>query len=159
MENYKGLLQQTCQNQMRRLPIYDTQRHGTDNEPSWMVEIGFGDRTYKTKEAIAGKKRAAEQLAAKQFLDIIASEQETFLETDDIEEESDELSTSLMPSPQLLDYEKIDVPIELLTYSHTLKGGDSHPFKDRNCAINKDRTPKCLLRPLLRGWMPPPCRC
>ena len=68
--------------------------------------------------------------------------------------ERERLKAAFLGLPSSLCYYKI---LDL-TYSHTLKGGDSHPFPNRksNCAINKVSIPKSDLQLLLQGWTPHP---
>ena len=119
VENYKGLLQQYCQQRALGDLIYETDQQGTSNAPSWIVTVKYGETTYTTPVPIRGSKRWAEKMAAKQVLEQIESHQEAFLagrsksqshradsvETAEMQEQSTEVSS---PDP-------LYVPTELVT--------------------------------------------
>ena len=110
VENYKGLLQQYCQQRALGDLIYETNQRGTPNEPSWIVTVKYGETSYTTPAPIPGSKRLAEKMAAKQLLELIESHQEAFLAGDfvdatEVHEQSKEVSS---PDP-------LYVPTELVT--------------------------------------------
>ena len=110
VENFKGILQQYCQQHALGDLIYETDQQGTPNEPSWTVTVKYGETTYTTPTPIRGSKRWAEKMAAKQVLEQIESHQEAFLAGDSngttqVQKESTEVSS---PEP-------LHVPTELIT--------------------------------------------
>lgn len=110
VENFKGILQQYCQQRALGDLTYETDQQGTPNEPSWIVTVKYGVATYTTPTPIRGSKRWAEKMAAKQVLEQIESHQEAFLAgnsngTTEVQAKSTELSP---PEP-------LHVPTELVT--------------------------------------------
>ena len=110
VENFKGILQQYCQQRALGNLIYESDQQGTPNEPSWTVTVKYGETSYTTPTPIRGSKRWAEKMAAKQVLEQIESHQEAFLAGDstgttDMQRESAEVSS---PKP-------LYVPTELVT--------------------------------------------
>lgn len=110
VENFKGILQQYCQQRALGGLTYETDQQGTPNEPSWIVTVKYGETTYTTPTPIRGSKRWAEKIAAKQILEQIESHQEAFLAggsngTTEVRTESTEVSS---PEP-------LHVPTELVT--------------------------------------------
>ena len=79
VDNFKGILQQYCQQRALGNLIYETDQQGTPNEPSWIVTVKYGETAYTTPTPIRGSKRWAEKMAAKQVLEQIESHQEAFL--------------------------------------------------------------------------------
>ena len=78
-ENYKGLLQEYCHVRNLGDPSYEVTQFGSPNEPRWGVEVRYGQTRHSTPEPLRGSKRFAEQIAAKQVLEILESRQEAFL--------------------------------------------------------------------------------
>ena len=76
VENYKGILQEYCHVRNLGDPLYEVTRYGSPNEPSWYVTIKYGQSSHTTSEPLPGSKRLAEQMAAKQVLEILESRQE-----------------------------------------------------------------------------------
>ena len=110
VENYKGILQQYCQKRALGDLIYETDRQGTSDEPSWIVTVKYGETSYTTPAPIYGSKRLAEKIAAKQVLEQIESHQEAFLVSDSVDtSETDEQST------EVSSIELLYVPTELVT--------------------------------------------
>ena len=110
VENFKGILQQYCQQRALGDLTYETDQQGTPNEPSWIVTVKYGVTTYTTPTPIRGSKRWAEKMAAKQVLEQIESHQEAFLagnsnDTTEVQAKSMDLSS---PEP-------LHVPTELVT--------------------------------------------
>ena len=110
VENFKGILQQYCQQRALGGLTYETDQHGTPNEPSWIVTVKYGETTYTTPTPIPGSKRWAEKMAAKQVLERIESHQEAFLAGNSVgktemQRESTEVASS----------EPLHVPTELVT--------------------------------------------
>ena len=110
VENFKGILQQYCQQRALGNLIYDTDQRGTPNEPSWIVTVKYGEATYTTPTPIRGSKRWAEKMAAKQVLEQIESHQEAFLAGDSIGTTDMRAQSTEMSSPKSL-----YVPTELVT--------------------------------------------
>ena len=71
-DNYKGNLQQYCQQKGLEPPDYQTNQVGSPNDPSWIVTVKWGNQQHSTPEPIAGSKKTAEQVAAQQALAEIA---------------------------------------------------------------------------------------
>ena len=71
-DNYKGNLQQYCQQKGLEPPDYQTNQVGSPNDPSWIVTVKWGNQEHTTPEPIAGSKKTAEQVAAQQALAEIA---------------------------------------------------------------------------------------
>ena len=67
-QNYKGLLQQRCQLRGIDPPTYGVTQCGSSHQPSWLVTVEYGDESYKTPAPIAGSRKMAEQIAAKQII-------------------------------------------------------------------------------------------
>ena len=67
-ENYKGQLQTVCAQRELASPTYHTTRDGRPHSPAWHVTVSYGDQTYVTETPIAGTKKHAEHVAAKQVL-------------------------------------------------------------------------------------------
>ncbi len=110
VENYKGLLQQYCQQRALGDLIYETDQQGTSNEPSWTVTVKYGETTYTTPAPIRGSKRWAEKMAAKQVLEQIESHQEAFLAGNSVDAaETHEQAKEVSPP------EPLYVPTELVT--------------------------------------------
>ena len=138
-ENFKGILQQYCQQRALGNLIYETDQQGTPNEPSWIVTVKYGETTYTTPTPIPGSKRWAEKMAAKQVLEQIESHQEAFLAGDSIGRTDMRGQSTEVSSPQSL-----YVPTELVTTAlgianHRLNGQqrgtryrDSAPSKQGN---------------------------
>ena len=112
VENYKGILQQYCQQRSLGDLTYETDQQGTPNEPSWIVTVKYGETTYTTPTPIRGSKRWAEKIAAKQILEQIESHQEAFLagssESRSQQDYSAETTEVSSPDP-------LYVPTELVT--------------------------------------------
>ena len=75
-QNYKGLLQQRCQLRGIDPPTYGVTQCGSSHQPSWLVTVEYGDESYKTPAPIAGSRKMAEQIAAKQALSSLSDKQE-----------------------------------------------------------------------------------
>lgn len=139
VENFKGILQQYCQQRALGNLIYETDQQGTPNEPSWIVTVKYGETTYTTPTPIPGSKRWAEKMAAKQVLEQIESHQEAFLAGDSIGTTDIQRELTEVSSP-----EPLYVPTELVTTAlgianHRLSGQqrgtryrDSAPAKQGN---------------------------
>ena len=108
-ENYKGRLQEYCHLRNLGDPTYEVTQHGSPNEPSWSVEIQYGQARHITPEALRGSKRFAEQMAAKQALDAIELRQEAFLAGSTLQDEAFEPEES-EPQPASAPIEKADLP-------------------------------------------------
>ena len=72
--NYKGDLQHYCQKQDLMIPTYDAVQKGVPNAPTWIVTVKWGDSEYTTPEPIQDSKKFAEQIAAKQVLELLKAE-------------------------------------------------------------------------------------
>ena len=110
VENYKGLLQQYCQQRALGDLIYETDQQGTSNEPSWTVTVKYGETTYTTPAPIRGSKRWAEKMAAKQVLEQIESHQEAFLAGNSVDAAETHKQAKEVSPP-----EPLYVPTELVT--------------------------------------------
>jgi len=75
-ENYKGELQQYCQQQGLSPPDYQTNQVGPPNDPSWIVTVKWGNQEHTTPEPIGGSKKNAEHVAAQQVLAVIKEREE-----------------------------------------------------------------------------------
>ena len=75
-ENYKGELQQYCQQKGLQPPEYQTNQVGPPNDPSWIVTVKWGTQEHTTPEPIAGSKKNAEHVAAQQVLAVIKEREE-----------------------------------------------------------------------------------
>lgn len=110
IENYKGILQQYCQKRALGNLTYETEQHGTSNEPSWIVTVKYGETTYTTPTSIRGPKRLAETIAAKQILERIESHQEAFLVGQPVDITETTENPTEVSSPETL-----YIPTELVT--------------------------------------------
>lgn len=115
--NYKGMLQQHCQNRNLERPVYETIQRGPANAPSWMVIVKYGGVTYTTPSPIPGGKRFAEQMAARQILESIASRQEAFLAGEPLDKIIDKAGPvySGMKTARTALAEPLHVPVEAIT--------------------------------------------
>ena len=110
IENYKGILQQYCQKRALGNLTYETDQHGTANEPSWIVTVKYGASTYTTPTPIRGSKRSAEKIAAKQILEQIESHQEAFLIGAPVD-----MTETTEPPTEVSATEPLSIPTELVT--------------------------------------------
>jgi len=69
-ENYKGLLQERCQQQRWKLPTYDSSRSGPPHQPEFTVvaEMTIDGATYTSDPSVGFNVTQAEQLAAANLL-------------------------------------------------------------------------------------------
>lgn len=123
-ENYKGLLQEYCHVRNLGDPSYEVTQFGSPNEPSWGVEVRYGRARHSTPEPLHGSKRLAEQIAAKQVLDILELRQEAFLagkpledNAPDTTESESEAHSDIIEKAELL---PIDAPVELVATALTV---------------------------------------
>ena len=124
VENYKGLLQEYCHVRNLGDPSYEVTQFGNPNEPSWGVEVRYGQTRHSTPEPLRGSKRFAEQIAAKQVLEILELRQEAFLAGKSL---GNEFSDALEFTPELrsnpgeeADPPPIDAPVEVVTTALTV---------------------------------------
>ena len=145
-ENYKGLLQEYCHERNLGDPAYEVTQFGSPNEPSWCVEVKYGDARHTTTEPLRGSKRFAEQIAAKQALEMIESRQEAFLSGKSLENnpsDAAELEFEAAFTPvEKADLPPIDAPVELVAAaldvaSHRLAGASRRGAKYRETSDSK----------------------
>ena len=119
VEDYKGILQQYCQKRALGNLTYETDQHGTPNEPSWIVTVKYGEMIYTTPAPIRGSKRWAEKMAARQVLEQIESHQEAFLaagsESQSRPEDSVETPRMQVEGTEVSSPGVLSVPTELVT--------------------------------------------
>lgn len=124
IENYKGLLQEYCHVRNLGDPSYEVTQFGSPNEPRWGVEVRYGQARHSTPEPLCGSKRFAEQIAAKQVLEILKSRQEAFLAGESIEKNSSDAAEftpeSHSNSIEGVDLPPIDAPVELVATALTV---------------------------------------
>ena len=146
VENYKGLLQEYCHERNLGDPAYEVTQFGSPNEPSWCVEVKYGDARHTTTEPLRGSKRFAEQIAAKQALEMIESRQEAFLSGKSLENnpsDAAELEFEAAFTPvEKADLSPIDAPVELVAAaldvaSHRLAGASRRGAKYRETSDSK----------------------
>ena len=117
-ENYKGLLQEYCHVRNLGDPSYEVTQFGSPNEPRWGVEVRYGGARHSTPEPLRGSKRFAEQIAAKQVLEILESRQKAFLAGESMEKNlsgAAEFTSELDSNPvEVADLPPIDAPVELI---------------------------------------------
>ena len=128
-DNYKGNLQQYCQQKGLESPDYQTTNQvGLPNDPSWIVTVKWGNQEHTTPEPIAGSKKTAEQVAAQQALAEIAerdneceAKQEAYLTPNRetvLADALDGVGVETEATPQDSEMptgEPITVPVELVT--------------------------------------------
>ena len=123
IENYKGLLQEYCHVRNLGDPSYEVTQFGSPNKPSWGVEVRYGGARHSTPEPLRGSKRLAEQIAAKQVLDILKARQEAFLAGESIEKNPSDAAefTSELHSNSIEEADlPIDAPVELVATALTV---------------------------------------
>ena len=124
VENYKGLLQEYCHVRNLGDPSYEVTQFGSPNEPSWGVEVRYGRARHSTPEPLRGSKRLAEQIAAKQVLEILEWRQEAFLTGKPLENstlDASESTSEIHPNPrEVADLPSIDAPVELVATALTV---------------------------------------
>ena len=123
-ENYKGLLQEYCHVRNLGDPSYEVTQFGSPNEPSWGVEVRYGGARHSTPEPLRGSKRLAEQIAARQVLEILESRQEAFLAGDSLED-NESATAAFTHEAQSNSIEEaalppIDAPVELVATALTV---------------------------------------
>ncbi|MDE0298187.1 MAG: putative dsRNA-binding protein [Candidatus Poribacteria bacterium] len=123
VENYKGLLQEYCHVRNLGDPSYEVTQFGSPNEPSWEVEVRYGGARHSTPEPLSGSKRFAEQMAAKQVLEILKSRQQAFLAGESVDMNTsnlEEFESEVYSDPAKgADLPPIDAPVELLASALT----------------------------------------
>ena len=146
VENYKGLLQEYCHVRNLGDPSYEVTQFGSPNEPSWGVEVRYGGARHSTPEPLCGSKRFAEQIAAKQVLEILKSRQEAFLAGKSLENNSSdavEFTSKLHSNPgEEANLPPIDAPVELVATalsvaSQRMAGASRRGAKYRESADSK----------------------
>ena len=124
VENYKGLLQEYCHVRNLGDPSYEVTQFGSPNEPSWGVEVRYGRARHSTPEPLRGSKRLAEQIAAKQVLEILELRQEAFLTGKPLENSAPDAAEStyeVHPNPvNGADLPPIEAPVELVATALTV---------------------------------------
>jgi hypothetical protein len=70
-ENYKGQLQAILAKRRFEPPKYRTVRDGKPHETVWHVTVTYGNQTHVVPESIPGSRKHAEQVAAKQVLELM----------------------------------------------------------------------------------------
>ncbi len=124
VENYKGLLQEYCHVRNLGDPSYEVTQFGSPNDPSWGVEVRYGRARHSTPEPLRGSKRIAEQIAAKQVLDILELRQEAFLTGKSLEDNSPDTTESESEAHSNFvveaDLSPIDAPVELVATALTV---------------------------------------
>ena len=111
---------------MRNLgdPSYEVTQFGSPNEPSWGVEVRYGRARHSTPEPLRGSKRLAEQIAAKQVLEILELRQEAFLTGKPLENsapDTAESTSEVHPNPgEVADLPPIDASVELVATALTV---------------------------------------
>ena len=123
VENYKGLLQEYCHVRNLGDPSYEVTQFGSPNEPSWGVEVKYGGTRHTTPEPLRGSKRLAEQIAAKQVLEILESRQKAFLAGEPMEKNSSDAAEFTSETHSNTGEEAhlppIDAPVELVATALT----------------------------------------
>ena len=127
-DNYKGNLQQYCQQKGLEPPDYQTNQVGSPNDPSWIVTVKWGNQEHTTPEPIAGSKKTAEQVAAEQALAEIEepdneheAKQEAYLAPNGETVVADALdgvgveTEATLEDSEMPTGEPITVPVELVT--------------------------------------------
>ena len=118
IENYKGILQEYCHVRNLGDPSYEVTQFGGPNEPRWGVEVKYGQARHSTPEPLCGSKRFAEQIAAKQVLEILESRQEAFLAGKPLENNSSAAAAFKSEAPSIpveeANLPPIDAPVELV---------------------------------------------
>ena len=124
VENYKGLLQEYCHVRNLGDPSYEVTQFGSPNEPSWGVEVRYGRARHSTPEPLRGSKRLAEQIAAKQVLEILELRQEAFLTGKPMENNPSDVTETESEVPSIPvnggDLPPIDAPVELVATALTV---------------------------------------
>ena len=146
VENYKGLLQEYCHERNLGDPSYEVTQFGSPNEPRWGVEVKYGEARHTTTEPLRGTKRFAEQVAAKQALDMIESRREAFLSGKSLENNPSDAaefeSKGHFNPVEKVDLPPIDAPIELVATalnvaSQRLAGASRRSAKYRETSNSK----------------------
>ena len=163
-DNYKGNLQQYCQQKGLSPPDYETNQVGSPNDPSWTVTVKWGSHEHTTPEPIAGSKKTAEQVAAQQALAEIAEQdnqrearQEAYLAPNRETVLADALDgvgveTGATPEDsEMPTGEPITVPVELVT---TALGIANHRLTELKRDQRPQRTRGDSRRPYM-GSAPP----
>ena len=124
VENYKGLLQEYCHVRNLGDPSYEVTQFGSPNEPSWGVEIRYGRARHSTPEPLHGSKRLAEQIAAKQVLELLELRQEAYLAGKSLENDASDTTESEPKAHSNFvegaDLPPIDAPLELVATALTV---------------------------------------
>ena len=141
----KSLLAEYCQRRRLDVPTYTSENVGPTNEPSWTVTVGWGDQEYITPEPIDGTKKAAEQEAARQVLEMIEEKQQAHTQTTEDHSEAflsggfaqalGQSEQGSQPTP-MHGTDPITVPIEMLTAA---LGIANHRWGERKRAWERNR--------------------
>ncbi len=163
-DNYKGNLQQYCQQKGLEPPDYQTNQVGSPNDPSWIVTVKWGNQEHTTPEPIAGSKKTAEQVAAEQALAEIEepdneheAKQEAYLAPNGetvVADALDGVGVETEATPQDSEMptgEPITVPVELVT---TALGIANHRLTELKRDQRPQRTRGDSRRPYM-GSAPP----
>ena len=118
VENYKGILQEYCQVRNLGDPSYEVTQFGSPNEPRWGVEVKYGQARHSTPEPLLRAPNGlAEQIAAKQVLEILELRQEAFLAGKPLENNPSAAAEFKSEAPAITveeaDLPPIDAPVEL----------------------------------------------
>ena len=162
VENYKGLLQEYCHVRNLGDPSYEVTQFGSPNEPSWGVEVRYGGARHSTPEPLRGSKRFAEQIAAKQVLEILKSRQEAFLAGKSLENNSSdavEFTSKLHSNPgEEANLPPIDAPVELVATALSVASQRMAGASRRGAKYRESADSKGTMKFTLETWRSLQCK-
>ncbi|MCZ6678215.1 MAG: putative dsRNA-binding protein [Candidatus Poribacteria bacterium] len=125
-ENYKGALQTLCMRRGLGPPSYHTEQRGTPHQPLWRVMVQYGEHAHTTPSSISGSKKHAEQIAAKQVIELFDNQptpNSASPQSEDVEIPAEIPSEMRFEATQALrEAEPIDVQTETEQFSREIEG-------------------------------------